>query len=99
MLEALKSMCMYQQIIAHMSKNPSRKKIEDLRDKFLERIGVFSRIEGGLNKVFVSGKQREFLIKETFWNCVNAIRVLEFTILDLLGCVCRFCVFCCCCLL
>lgn len=49
---ALRTLCTCEQIIANMANNPCRKKIEGLREKFIERIGAFSRLEGGLHKVF-----------------------------------------------
>ncbi len=65
--DALKNLCTCERIIAHMAKNPNAKKISDLRDKFIERIGVFSRIEGGLHKV----------CHEWFWVTALALIIIK----------------------
>lgn len=91
---ALHRMCEYERLVFLAASNvttlDARKQVQSTREKFLDRISVHTRIEGGLHHVMQMPRPPNVdtemaLIKENFYNIINAIRVLEFTVLDYLG--------------
>lgn len=89
--ECLRLLCKYERILWRCSKlgKEAKEQVLQTRDTFLTRIAEFSRLEGGLHRVFLMppvpnlNTEKAFL-KEDFFTTVNAMRVLEFTMLDYL---------------
>jgi hypothetical protein len=87
----IKKLCAFERMVSRLVSLSATQKanLQRTRDKFMDRIAQFTRTEGGLNYCFQMPRPPAVdtgaaFIKENFFNCVNVIRVLEFTILDLL---------------
>lgn len=65
-----------------------KSKIMDTRNKFIDRIAYFARMEGGFHRVFLLPQNTvqtdAAFMKENFYNSLNVINILEMTILDYL---------------
>lgn len=85
---AIKELCFQERLFFYLSKSDKKEKMMQDRGKFIERIASFARIEGGFHNVMqmADGVDRNTAyIKENFYNCLNVIRILEFTIMEYLG--------------